>query len=76
MISQWTFQKQSIHMKKIQPRASPSASTERSPFKDVTNTPIHGNASVQSEKKLSWYARLSDEKKAEHLQKQIGRAHV
>ena len=59
-------------MKKIQPRASPSASMERSPFKDLTNKPIDGNANttnVQSEKKLSWYARLSDEEKAEHLKK-------
>jgi hypothetical protein len=42
-------------MKKIQPRA------------------IEKNAStsgVQSEKKLSWYARLFDEKKAEYLQRQ------
>ncbi|KAM0823374.1 hypothetical protein ACQ4PT_070906 [Festuca glaucescens] len=59
-------------MKKIQPHVSPSALGERSPFKDLTNTPIESNAnttSVQSDKKLSWYARLSDEKKAEYLQR-------
>jgi hypothetical protein len=70
MIFYWTSLNRSfLYMKKIQPHVSPSASGERSPFKDLTNTPIESNANTQSDKKLSWYARLSDEKKAEYLQK-------
>jgi hypothetical protein len=73
MIFYWTSLNRSfLYMKKIQPHVSPSASGERSPFKDLTNTSIESNAnttSVQPDKKLRWYARLSDEKKAEYLQK-------
>jgi hypothetical protein len=67
----WTSLNRSfLHMKKIQPHASPSASGNRSPFKDLTNTQNNANTtSLQSDNKLSWYARLSDEKKAEYLQK-------
>jgi hypothetical protein len=73
MIFYWTSLNRSfLYMKKIQPHVSPSASGEHSPFKDLLNTPIESNAnttSVQPDKKLSWYARLSDEKKAEYLQR-------
>ena len=59
-------------MKKIHPAASPPTSEEHSPLKDLTNT-IERNANPTScilpEKKQGWYARLSDEKKAEYLQK-------
>jgi hypothetical protein len=40
---------------------------ERSPFKDITK--ISANGASGSTGKGGWYARLSDEKKAEYLNK-------
>jgi hypothetical protein len=54
--------------------SSSSQSLGRSPFKDLTNTSTSAPANVTSNDKRpsrqGWYARLSDEKKAEYLEKQ------
>uniref|UniRef100_A0A453JS50 Uncharacterized protein n=1 Tax=Aegilops tauschii subsp. strangulata TaxID=200361 RepID=A0A453JS50_AEGTS len=53
-------------------RPSALESAERSPFKDLTNTPTNETANQASEKPKSgtnWYARMSDEKRAEYNQK-------
>ena len=49
-------------------RLSALGSAERSSFKDLTNTPTHVTANQTGEKPktgTNWYARLSDEKRAE-----------
>ncbi|KAM3333814.1 hypothetical protein ACQJBY_028736 [Aegilops geniculata] len=65
------------------PPASPLGSGERSLFKDLTNTPTHVNANQAGEKLQeqtpksgqNWFARMSDEKRAEYNQKRcIARA--
>ncbi|EMS51331.1 hypothetical protein TRIUR3_03047 [Triticum urartu] len=70
-------------MKDHHPPASPLGSGERSPFKDLTNTPTHVNANQAGEKLQeqtpksgqNWFARMSDEKRAEYNQKRcIARA--
>ena len=62
-------------MGKNNPVAHPFTSGDRSPFKDVTNSFVNGNAKsshTQKPKKRSsqsWYARMFDEKKEEFLEK-------
>ena len=64
-------------MKNNLPASSPFGLGERSPFKDLTNTSMDGSATPKNnqqgqQKKASgqgWYARLSQEEKAEYLEK-------
>ena len=66
-----------LQMENRNPPASPSRSKERSPFTNLTNTLSAGSANTTSEGlrkqkskgPKSWYARLSDEKRAEYNQK-------
>uniref|UniRef100_A0A8R7QHV7 Uncharacterized protein n=1 Tax=Triticum urartu TaxID=4572 RepID=A0A8R7QHV7_TRIUA len=60
-------------MGKKNPNARRFASSERAPSLDVTNSPLNANAESSSAARQkgnqSWYIRLSDEKKAELLEK-------
>ncbi|XP_044457797.1 uncharacterized protein [Triticum aestivum] len=60
-------------MGKKNPNARRFASSERAPSLDVTNSPLNANAESSSAARQkgnqSWYTRLSDEKKAELLEK-------
>ena len=60
-------------MTKSNPDKVPQTTTHRSPFTDITSSSTIENESVttnsQQAKKNTWYARLSDEKRAAFLEK-------